>query len=217
MYLPSPLNPLCGPELRVDNSHKIMFCITKHLPTFGPQRVQETDSDGTDIHELSLKTFLCSEEDNLHQAPEIFEEKRFVVLCSLVQGWHIWPIVHLQIIWTSDVNCDAAATFNSVLHFYYLHTMGSWGKIWFPHAAICPEGSPLPQRCGATKKDSVALQEWYLVIVISLPGGWSFYTMVSGVARHQYARPHPREGYNLYLGNITVEKRYEQHSYMLPR
>ena len=49
------------------------------------------------------------------------------------------------------------------------------------------------------------------VIVISLPGGWSFYTLVSGVARHQCARPHPREGYNYYitcyLGNITVEER----------
>ena len=58
------------------------------------------------------------------------------------------------------------------------------------------------------------------VIVISLPGGWSFYTLVSGVARHQCARPHPREGYNYYitcyLGNITVQERYGQHSYMLP-
>ena len=62
-----------------------MFCITKHLHTFVPQRVQETDSDGTDIHELTLKTFLCSEEDSLHQAPEIFEEKRSVLLNSHVQ------------------------------------------------------------------------------------------------------------------------------------
>ena len=42
--------------------------------------------------------------------------------------------------------------------------------------------------------------------VISFPGGWSFYTLVSGL------RPHPREGYNhyitCYLGNITVEERY---------
>ena len=62
----------------------------------------------------------------------------------------------------------------------------------------------------------------FFVIVKSLPGGgWSFYTLVSGVAQHQYARPHPREGFNYYitcyLGNITVEERYEQHSYMLPR
>ena len=39
----------------------------------------------------------------------------------------------------------------------------------------------------------------------SLSGGWSFYTLVSG-----------REGYNYYitcyLGNITVQKRYGQHS-----
>ena len=59
------------------------------------------------------------------------------------------------------------------------------------------------------------------VIVISLPGGWSFYTFVSGVAQHKCVRPHSREGYNCYitcyLGNITVEERYEQHSYMLPR
>ena len=51
---------------------------------------------------------------------------------------------------------------------------------------------------------------WGVLIVISLPGGSSF-----------CARPHPREGYNYYitcyLGNIFVEERYEQHSYMLPR
>ena len=46
------------------------------------------------------------------------------------------------------------------------------------------------------------------VIVISLPGGWSFYTFVSGIARHQCARPHPREEYiTCYLGNITVEEK----------
>ena len=36
------------------------------------------------------------------------------------------------------------------------------------------------------------------------------------IARHQCARPHPREGYNYYitcyLGNITVQERYGQHS-----
>jgi len=41
------------------------------------------------------------------------------------------------------------------------------------------------------------------------------------LARHQYARPHPREGYNYYitpyLGDITVQERYGQHSWMLPR
>ena len=58
------------------------------------------------------------------------------------------------------------------------------------------------------------------ILVKSIPGGWSFYTLVSGVTQHQYARPHPREGFNYYitcyLGNITVEERYEQHSCMLP-
>ena len=48
------------------------------------------------------------------------------------------------------------------------------------------------------------------------PWGWSFYTLVSGVTRHQCAKPHPREGYNYYvtcyLGNITVQERYGQHS-----
>ena len=51
--------------------------------------------------------------------------------------------------------------------------------------------------------------------VISLPGGWSC-TLVLGYAQHQCARPHPREGYNYYiicyLGNITVQERYGQHS-----
>ena len=67
----------------------------------------------------------------------------------------------------------------------------------------------------------LVLKSVFLVIVISLPGGWSFYTLVSGIARHQYARPHPMDRYNYYitcyLGNITAEERYEQHSYMLPR
>ena len=59
-----------------------------------------------------------------------------------------------------------------------------------------------------------------LVIVISLPGGWSFYTFVSDIVRHKCARPHLRERCNYYrtcyLGSITVEERYEQHFYMLP-
>ena len=42
-----------------------------------------------------------------------------------------------------------------------------------------------------------------LVIVISLPGGWSFYTLVSSVAGHQRVKPHPREGYNsIWLGHF---------------
>ena len=58
------------------------------------------------------------------------------------------------------------------------------------------------------------------VIVISPPGGSSFYTLVSGEAWHQGGRPYPREEYSYYLtcylGNITVEERYEQHFYILP-
>ena len=46
----------------------------------------------------------------------------------------------------------------------------------------------------------------FFIIVKSLPGGWSFYTLVSGT--HYIT---------CYLGNITGEERYEQHSYMLPR
>ena len=45
------------------------------------------------------------------------------------------------------------------------------------------------------------------------PSGVVILHIVSGVARHKYARPHPREGYNCYitcyLGNITVEERYD--------
>ena len=56
----------------------------------------------------------------------------------------------------------------------------------------------------------------FCLIVVPLPGGWSFYTFVSGVQDHT-----PGRGYSCYitcyLGNITVEERYEQHSYMLPR
>jgi len=53
----------------------------------------------------------------------------------------------------------------------------------------------------------------YTLRTISLPGVWSFYTLVSGVAQHQCARPHPREGYiTCCLGNITVQERYGQHS-----
>ena len=41
------------------------------------QRVQEADSDETGIHKLSLKAFLCSEEDE-DQTIEIFG-KRFAI------------------------------------------------------------------------------------------------------------------------------------------
>ena len=41
------------------------------------QRVQGTGSDGTDLQEVALETFLCTEEDKAHQGLEIFG-KRFV-------------------------------------------------------------------------------------------------------------------------------------------
>ena len=58
---------------------------------------------------------------------------------------------------------------------------------------------------------------YLLVIVISLPRGVVvLHIIVSGVARHQCARPHPRKRSNYditcYLGNFTVEERYGQHS-----
>ena len=44
----------------------------------------------------------------------------------------------------------------------------------------------------------------------SREGGGSFHTLMSGVALHQCARPHPREGYNYFiichLSNINVEE-----------
>ena len=46
------------------------------------QRVKQTGSDGTDIHELALEAFLCSEEDK-HQPLEIFGKRSVSVLtCS---------------------------------------------------------------------------------------------------------------------------------------
>ena len=52
-------------------------------------------------------------------------------------------------------------------------------------------------------------------IVTSLPGGWSFYTLVSCITRHQCVRSHPREEYiTCYLGNILVEGRYELMNYL---
>ena len=58
----------------------------------------------------------------------------------------------------------------------------------------------------------------YVILGSYIPGGWSFYTLVLGVANVQ-DHTHPREGYYItcYLGNITVEERYDMHSYMLPR
>ena len=57
-------------------------CVFISFITLNAQRVKETGSDGTDIHELALEAFLCSEEDK-HQALEIFG-KRFVnvLTCS---------------------------------------------------------------------------------------------------------------------------------------
>jgi len=46
----------------------IMLCL---------QELQETSSDGTDLQEIALETFLCTEEDKAHQELEIFG-KRFV-------------------------------------------------------------------------------------------------------------------------------------------
>ena len=88
------------------------------------------------------------------------------------------------------------------------HTDGGEGGVHW--------GSPPKFRCHNCLNSYNREHNLMYVIVISLPGGWSFYTLVSGVARHQCARPHPREGYNYYitcyLGNITVQERYGQHS-----
>ena len=55
----------------------------------------------------------------------------------------------------------------------------------------------------------------YIIVISLLVGGGGG---GGGVVLHIGARPHPEEGYNTcYLGNIAVEERYEQHSYMLPR
>ena len=61
---------------------KCVFISSQSLLLRNPQRVKETSSDGTDIHELTLEDFLCSEEDK-HQALDIFG-KRFVnvLTCS---------------------------------------------------------------------------------------------------------------------------------------
>ena len=52
-------------------------------------------------------------------------------------------------------------------------------------------------------------------------GGGVVVLHIGVVVRHQCARSHPREEYNYYitcyLGNITTQERYVQHSYMLPR
>ena len=82
------------------------------------------DSDEAGIHELSLKAFLCSEEDE-DQIIEIFG-KRFAFHFSRIAGFgHLFVQVYLQIVRTSDINCDESASFNSLPHLYYIHTMGS--------------------------------------------------------------------------------------------
>ena len=48
---------------------------------FGQQRVQGTGSNSRDLQQITLETFLCTEEDKVHQELEIFGE-RFVVLSS---------------------------------------------------------------------------------------------------------------------------------------
>ena len=66
----------------------------------------------------------------------------------------------------------------------------------------------------------VLLKEWVVLVIVAW-GGTSF-THKLGVehSQHQGARPILMEGYNCitcYLGNITVEERYEQHVYALNR
>jgi len=48
------------------------------------------------------------------------------------------------------------------------------------------------------------MQSLLYVIVVSLSGGWLFYTLMLGIARYQFARPYPREGYNYYITCLPV-------------
>ena len=57
------------------------------------QRVQEADSDETDSHKLSLKAFLCSEEDE-DQTIEIFG-KRFAIDFSRIDDFAIYLFILL--------------------------------------------------------------------------------------------------------------------------
>jgi len=45
---------------------------------FDLQRVQGTGSDGSDLQEIVLENFLCTEEDKAHQELQIFGQ-RFVI------------------------------------------------------------------------------------------------------------------------------------------
>ena len=57
------------------------------------QRVQEADSDETGSHKLSLKEFLCSEEDE-DQTIEIFG-KRFAIDFSRIDDFAIYLFILL--------------------------------------------------------------------------------------------------------------------------
>jgi len=43
--------------------------------------VQETGIDGTELQEITLETFLCTEEDKAHQELEIFGKRFVVYIC----------------------------------------------------------------------------------------------------------------------------------------
>ena len=90
---------MCFPEWSL---FTIIYC-------FYQQRVQGTGSDGTDLQEVALETFLCTEEDEAHQEVEIFG-KRFVVIIYLfyrfmgfecvysrLSGHQLSTLVHLRV------------------------------------------------------------------------------------------------------------------------
>ena len=54
------------------------FIVLIKICFLGLQKVKKTGSDGTELQEIALETFLCTEEDKADQELEIFG-KRFVV------------------------------------------------------------------------------------------------------------------------------------------
>jgi len=63
--------------------------------------VQETSSDGTDLQEISLETFLCTEEDKAHQELEIFGKRFVVCFCQWCMAFMFIP----NIIDCQDISC----------------------------------------------------------------------------------------------------------------
>jgi len=70
-------------EFHSADYHTILDVVTglKTAVALLEKRVQETGSDGTDLQEIALESFLCTEEDEPHQELQIFGKRFVIFIC----------------------------------------------------------------------------------------------------------------------------------------